>query len=129
MSACRWCARKHGDRHLCDPAKRILDAMYAKGMEGNMPSIEFPEPVMGAAAMFGQGTVLVGQLVVYGATVPVAGVARPALIFSGTDGEGRELPKWIYPGDDDAMEAAAGLVSDMADMAVRGAAKRRQDPT
>lgn len=125
MKPCRWCARKHGENHLCQPAKDILNAMYARGMEGNMPSIEFPEPIPGAAGMLGEGTVLVEQLVVYAAMVPVVGVTRPALIFTGCDASGAELPKWVHPGDDDAMNRTVTLVSDMAAMAIRRAAQHR----
>lgn len=72
---CRYCDERHGDLLLCAPAKRVLDALYAQGQRFDMPTVEFPEPVNHADA-FGEGTVLVAQVVVKAATVPVAGVPR-----------------------------------------------------
>lgn len=123
---CHWCAEQHGDLLLCAPAKRILDALYARGMELNMPTIEFPEPVHGAG-MFGDGTVLVSQLVVKAAVVPVAGVHQPTLIFTGLDAGRRPLPSWVVPADEEGIGAVVKLVSDTGDMAVRGARKARRE--
>lgn len=46
---CRYCVQEHEPRWLCDPAKRVLDAMIdamiERGMSMNMPTLEFPEPI------------------------------------------------------------------------------------
>lgn len=119
---CYWCEGQHGDLLLCAPAKHILDELYKQGTRHKMPTVEFSEPVHGAA-MFGEGSVLLAQLVVKAAIVPVAGVERPTLIFTGLDAEEKPLPSWIYPGSPEDIREAVKLVSDTADMAIR-AAKR-----
>lgn len=125
---CPWCDAQHDDLLLCPPAKAVLDALYAAGTRYNMPTVEFSAPIHGAG-MFGEGTVLLAQLVVKGATVPVAGIPRPALIFTGRDAQDRTLPSWIYPGAAADITAAARLVADMADMAIRAArTQAREDP-
>lgn len=123
---CPWCEQDHGDLLLCKPAKQILDAIYAQGSQFKMPTIEFDAPVPGAAAMFGEGTVLLSQLVVKAAIVPVAGVPRPTLIFTGLDGEHGTLPSWIYPGSPADIREAVQLVADTADMAIRAAERERK---
>ena len=119
---CHWCDGQHGDLLLCAPAKRILDELYKQGTRHKMPTVEFSEPIHGAA-MFGEGTVLLAQFVVKAATVPVAGVPRPTLIFTGRDAQESPLPSWIYPGTPNDIREAVKLVADTADMAIR-AAKR-----
>lgn len=126
---CRWCGATHGDLLLCDGARNLLNALYARGMELNMPTIEFDEPVQGSAGMLGEGTVLVAQLVVKAATVPVAGTHHPALILTGLDAEHRALPSWVYPADAEGIRAAVKLVSDTGDMAIRAARKAQQNTT
>lgn len=124
---CRYCEQTHKPRFLCDPAKKILDALMARGMSFNMPTIEFPEAL--PAREVGMGLTaqdsIVGQLVVQAATVPVADVVRPALLFTGRDVYGKTLPRWCYPADNTGMNDAANLVSRMAEMAVRRAAEAR----
>lgn len=73
--------------------------------------------------MFGEGTTLMRQLVVKATVIPVAGVPRPALVFTGIDVEGRTLPSWIYPGDVEDIRKARRLVRDVSEMAIRGARK------
>lgn len=124
LISCRYCEAEHGDLLLCAPAKRVLDALYARGQRFDMPTIEFPEPIAGAD-MLGEDTVLVQQLVVMGATVPVADVPRPALIFTGRAMGNRVLPKWVYPGSPEEIRKASQLVADMADMSIKAAKDRR----
>lgn len=126
--ACPYCEQHHRPRYLCDPAKATLDALIARGMSFNMPTIEFPDPVQAdeIGLGIGPGVVLLRQLVVYGATMPAAGIARPAVIFSGRASDGAELPKWLYAGRDDDMARLSKLVSDMTALAVRSAAEARQ---
>jgi len=128
MISCRYCEQHHGDLLLCAPAKRVLDALHAQGQRFNMPTIEFPEPVS-HADMFGEDTVLVAQLVVKAAMVPVAGVTRPVLIFTGRDMDGRSLPQWLYPGAPDDIRRAVKLVADTAEMAIRRASEQARSAT
>lgn len=102
----------------------MLDALLAQGQRFDMPTIEFDEPVPGAAGMLGTDTVLVRQLVVKAALIPVAGTPRPALVFTGLDAEGRTLPSWFYPGDTRDIQRARQLVCAMADLAIRTARKQ-----
>lgn len=124
---CRLCERSHKPRYLCDPAKQVLDALYERGMSFNMPSLEFPEPVPASeiGMALGPGDTLLRQVVVQAATVPFAGVARSAVIFTGRDMQGQPLPRWIYPGDAEDMARLAGLVREMTDLATRAAAQAR----
>lgn len=124
---CRYCEHRHKPRLLCDPAKQVLDAMYARGQSFNMPTVELVDPIPAADMGLGldPGDVLIRQLVVQAATVPVAGVLRAALIFTGRGMQGGTLPKWVYLGDADDMARTKALVCDMADLAVRGAAEGR----
>lgn len=126
---CRFCTGRHRSRFLCDPAKRVLDALIQRGMSFNMPTIEFPDPVQ-MDWQTGQGgepaDVMVQQIVVQAAMTPVVGIARPALVFTGRDAAGSVLPRWIYPGDDADITAVGKLVTEMAEIAVRGAAKVRR---
>lgn len=130
MRACPWCSRIHSAEHLCRPAKRILDALYARGMSGNMPTIEFPAPIpaeqLGAAFGLGPDTRLVSQLVVQAAVVPAAGVPWPALILTGRDTDARPLPKWLYACEDEGMDRIVALVGDMASLATRTARQQRE---
>jgi len=118
---CRWCRTNHRGDLLCSSAKKILNALYARGMEGDMPTIQFPEPL--EPDRLGLGLTaddrLVSQLVVNAASVTVADAPHPALIFTGRDPYGRTLPRWFYVGDDREMVRLVALVSDMADMAIR----------
>lgn len=121
---CRWCTKVHSVRLMCGPARKILDALYARGMEGNMPTIEFPEPIRDAAVQLGLNPDdrLMSQVVIKAATVPLAGIARPALIVTGRDVYGQVLPQWMYAGDPDEIGRLVQLVTDTAGMATRAAA-------
>jgi hypothetical protein len=129
LAGCRYCDQPHDDRFLCDPAKRFLDAVTARGQRFDMPTIEFPEePILGAD-IFGAGTVLMAQVVVMAAVVPVAGTPRPVLIFTGTDAEGEPLPRWLYPGAASEIRRVVRLVSDMGELAIRTARKQAGAPS
>lgn len=117
---CRYCASQHGDLLLCQPARRVLDALVAQGQRFDMPTVEFPEPITGPGA-FGDGTVIVAQVVVKAGVTPVAGVNRPVLIFTGRDIAGNVLPEWIHPGDAEGLRKVSRLVNDMTEMAIRRA--------
>lgn len=125
VAKCRWCTRMHGTTHLCAPAKEILDALYAKGRAGDMPTIEFDDPIWidhtNASLGLGPDDRLVAQVVIKAITVPVAGVKRAGLIFTGREPSGRVLPNWLYAGDDDELANLVKLVADTADMAIRAA--------
>lgn len=124
---CRYCDQRHKPRYLCDPAKKVLDALYARGQSFNMPDVEFPEPL--PMERLGMGLTaddqLVSQLVVQAATLPVAGVTRPMLIFTGRSAHGRTLPRWLYSGEDADMTNMVDLVTRMTGLAVRTAAAAR----
>lgn len=124
---CRYCEQRHDPDRMCAPARRILDAMLARGMSFNMPTIEFPEALPADELGLGMrpGDALAVQLVVQAATVSLAGVARPLLIFTGRSAHGGELPRWFYAGDADDMERLRALINEMTEMAVRAAAEGR----
>jgi hypothetical protein len=120
MRECRYCTQTHGTLLLCDPAKRVLDALADQGMRFDMPTLEFPEPVTRADA-FGGGTVLCAQLVAKAGITPVAGVRRPALILTGRDIDMNVLPEWILVGEGRDLRTFSELVGDMTEMAIRRA--------
>ena len=124
---CRYCETEHDEALLCAPARMVLDALYAQGQRFDMPTIEFPEPVNHADA-FGEDTVLVAQVVVMAATVPVAGVPRPVLIFTGQDIDGQVLPRWLYAASPPEMKKVIKLVSDMGTLAISTARKQMGTP-
>jgi hypothetical protein len=113
---------------MCDPARQILLALYARGANFDLPTIEFPAPI--PAAQVGLGLApqdrVVHQLVVQGVVVPVAGVAFAGIVLTGRDMDGRQLPKWLIAHDDDGMRRSAALVVEMTEMAVRRAADERR---
>jgi len=123
ITECRYCEQPHEPALLCDPAKRVLDALYAQGQRFDMPTIEFPEPINHADA-FGPDTVLVAQVVVKAAVIPVAGMVQPVLIFTGRDSDGEVLPQWLYCASASEVRKVVKLVADMGDLAIRTA--RRQ---
>lgn len=122
MSAtdCRYCEHVHEPAFLCDPARHVLDALYAQGQRFDMPTVEFPEPVSHADA-FGADTVLVAQVVVKAGLIPVAGVTRPVLVFTGRDSGGKTLPQWLYCAAPGEIRKVVKLVADMGEMAIRRA--------
>ena len=120
VTECRYCEQQHGPAVLCEPARRVLDALYAQGMRFDMPTVEFPEPINGADA-FGPDTVLVAQVVVKAGIIPVAGVTRPVLVFTGRDSDGKVLPQWLYVASAGEIRKVVKLVADMGEMAIRRA--------
>ncbi len=121
---CLYCTGEHEPRWLCSPAKQVLDTLIARGMEMNMPTLVFPEPIpMDQQEGLGQVDALVAQLVVMGATIEVAGMARPALMFTGLTAHGDRIPRYLYAGDVGDIRRAVKLVSDMAGLAIRNAAQ------
>jgi hypothetical protein len=130
---CRWCTRGHPARFICPPAKRILDALYARGMDGNMPTIEFPAPIpaeqLGAQFGLGGDSRFLRSTVVQAGTVDAAGVMRPLLILTGIDTDDQPVPKYVYAGTDEEVTRFAKLVADMTDLAIRTAAKANEGRT
>ena len=120
LTDCRYCEREHDPELLCDPARKVLDALLARGQRFDMPTVEFPEPI-DHADMFGADTVLVAGIVVKAAVTEVAGTPHPVLIFTGTDSDGRTLPNWLYCASPRDMKRVMQLVSDMGTMAIRRA--------
>lgn len=123
---CGYCRQRHMPRFLCDPAKAYLDAVQARGESFSLPTIELSEPVPPLGYGQDAGDTLVRQLVVQGALITAAGAAHPALILTGQGISGR-LPQWTYVAGDDELRAAARLVHDMVEMAIRRADATNQE--
>jgi hypothetical protein len=124
---CRWCEERHRPRYLCNAAGKTLDALYQRGARGNMPELELSDPI--PAEQLGLGLSpddrLVSQLVVQAASVQAAGIPRPAVILTGVDPYGKQLPKWLYAGTDEDMNRLLGLITNMVRLAMRRAAEQR----
>ena len=117
---CRYCEQNHDPALLCDPARKVLDALAERGQRFDMPTVEFPEAINHADA-FGENTVLVAGIVVKAAVTEVAGIPQPVLIFTGTDVDGGTLPNWLYVASARDMKRIMALVSEMGTMAIRRA--------
>jgi hypothetical protein len=120
ITICRYCEQTHDRDLLCDPARRVLDALLERGQRFNMPTVEFPEAI-NHADVFGDDTVLVAGVVVKAAVTEVAGTPQPVLIFTGNDIDGRPLPNWLYVASPPDMKRVMKLVTDMGTMAIRRA--------
>ena len=117
---CPYCEREHEPRWLCDPARRVLDALAERGQRFDMPTVEFPEAVNHADA-FREDSVLVAGVVVKAGVTEVAGMPQPVLIFTGTDIDGRPLPNWLYIASPPGIKRVMNLVTEMGTMAIRRA--------
>jgi len=118
---CRYCTYLHAADKLCDPARHVLDALLARGMSFDMPTLEFPDALPAEELGLG-GYTLIQQLVVEAGILPDSGgVTRPALIFTGLDIYGNRLVPLLYVGDDEMIGNIVRLVADMAEMAIRRA--------
>lgn len=122
---CRFCEDTHRPRYLCNPAKRILEALLERGMSFNLPTIEFPEPLSGVEQQLGlnPGDKLLVQFVVKAALIPFAGIVKPGLIFTGRTPAGEVVPQWLYAGGDEDLRGLAKLVADITEMAIGRAAE------
>lgn len=114
---CPFCRERHMPRFLCDPANAVLLALKERAASFDLPPMELPEPVPAAALGLDPGDRLLRQLVVNAATVDVAGVRQPVLVFTGRDGQG-PLPRWYFAAEDEKLLATAGLVDQMARLAI-----------
>ncbi len=117
---CRYCEQNHDPDLLCDPARKVLDALAERGQRFDMPTVEFPEAINHADA-FGEDSVLVAGMVVKAAVTEVAGMPQPVLVFTGTDIDGQPLPNWLYVASPPDMKRVMKLVTDMGTMAIRRA--------
>lgn len=120
LAECRYCEQAHGPRVLCDPARKVLDALVERGQRFDMPTVEFPEAINHADA-FGENSVIVAGMVVKAAVTEVAGMPQPVLIFTGTDMDGKTLPNWLYIASPPDLKRVMKLVTDMGTMAIRRA--------
>ena len=120
ITECRYCEREHEAALLCDPARKVLDALLERGQRFDMPTVEFPEAINHADA-FGENSVLVAGVVVKAAVTEVAGIPQPVLIFTGTDIDGEALPNWLYVASPPDMKRVMQLVTEMGTMAIRRA--------
>ena len=116
---CPWCERAHDDRYLCDTARLVLDGVRARADELRLPTTELSKPVWGTA----DGLVLLRQIIVRAAVIPIGGIDRPALIFTGQDQGGRQLDRWAYVGTKKQVHETVKLVSDMGQLAIRRAGR------
>lgn len=122
QQTCVWCRGRHGRRFLCDSAMAVLDRALERGREGTMPTLVLDEPI--PLVPDPAADTLVGQLVVQAGVIPGPGVYHPAVVLTGRDAEGHQLPKWIYVADDDNLRRAAPLVHEMTELAIRRADER-----
>lgn len=129
---CRWCQQRHDPRWVCDAAKRLLDALHAKGAELTMPDVTFPEPIPGHEYGLGlddaAGDRLCKQIVVQGAVVTLNDVAYPALVYTGLDSYDRRLPSWTFGGDPVDLDNHVQLVKRMTALAIRTAREQNRRP-
>ncbi|MFZ0173755.1 MAG: hypothetical protein WAL04_18880 [Acidimicrobiales bacterium] len=120
ITECRYCEQAHEPTLLCEPARKVLDALLERGQRFDMPTVEFPEAINHADA-FGEDSVLVAGVVVKAAVTEVAGTPQPVLIFTGTDIDGKALPNWLYVASAPDMKRVMKLVTEMGTMAIRRA--------
>lgn len=128
MVHCRFCTERHRPRYLCDPASRVLKALHERGMEFNMPTLDFPEPLPGRDLGLGlnPGDQLMQQVVVMAGTGEVAGVPQPIVVLTGRDHTGAPLPRWMYIADEQDMASFRELITSRIDLAVATARKQRR---
>lgn len=117
---CPWCRESHGRRFLCDAAAAILGDSMQRGRSGTLPAIEMDQPL--PMTPDPDADVIVAQLVVKAGMVPgPGGVIHPVLVFTGLDADRRVLPQWVYLAGNEELRAAAPLVQEMAELAIRRA--------
>lgn len=125
--ACPYCEQAHGPEVLCPPARRVLDALHARGLAFTGVHVNLPEPVSRAEALGLQPQdSIAGVLSVTAGTVEISpGIHRPLLALSGITWDGTPLPRWMYAADDDGMQRLVHLVATQARGAVERAALKR----
>jgi hypothetical protein len=120
LPQCPYCTERHGPRHMCDAISMMLEAMAKRASDLGVTPQELPRDDIEAG--MGEGTVLIRQLLIEAAVTEVLGVKRPVLIFSGQDSAGSELPRWLYPAENEtAVRRAVLMFSDVAEMAIEAA--------
>ena len=118
---CVWCELSHPTDYLCEPAGAVLGAIIADKQRNDIPTEMYDQPrIEGVPG----DTVLCSQLVVKGALVDVAGVRRAAVMFTGRDVAGAQLPTWLYAGADADVQRIGEVTQTMTSGAVR--ARRRE---
>ena len=120
LAECRYCEQVHGPRILCDPARRVLDALIERGQRFDMPVVEFPDPI-DHSDMFGADTVLVAGLVVKAALNPVAGHHPAPYRSSPARTDAGRSRTWLYCASPRDMKRVMQLVTEMGTMAIRRA--------
>jgi hypothetical protein len=109
---CDFCSSTHMPRFLCDQAQGMLQAMAAKARARDIPITEFAQPVDTAI------DTILSQFTVMAGTIPIGDSTFPALVFTGQDAHGKDLPKWTYAGSPEQVLHAAQLVTSRALRAV-----------
>lgn len=126
MIRCPYCEQDHDGRYLCDVAKVMLDHIQNLARTHDVAQREYDEPSL----LKGErpGDALVRQFMVMAALVPVTGVLRGALVFTGETASGTPLPRWLFIGSDQEIRGVVKLVEDNANLAIRRAVlARRQE--
>jgi len=121
---CVWCRDRHGRRFLCDGARTVLDNVIERAKARSQPAVVYDESV--DMVPDPNADALVGTVLVKAGMYPGPGVQHPALVITGRDAEGRQLPNWIYVADDVTLRALPPLVSRMVDLAIEQADERNR---
>lgn len=107
-------------RLLCDPAAAILQGMADRARQMDMPALEFANAPIAQTV-----DVIMRQLVVMGATIPLSdapGAAQaPAVVITGLDQHGNQLPRWTYSSTRPSVERAREVFNRQIDLALRAA--------
>ncbi len=118
---CVHCRRRHTDRYLCDPARMLLDGMIERGRGYDMPTVTFEGAPIEDTNIGGPGDVLIAQLVIKAAVIPVEGVNHPAVVLTGRAADGSVMPQWVHANTDGQLRASVNLLRDMTELAIRQA--------
>ena len=81
LAACPWCRTRLGDLLMCPPAKRVLDALAARGQASGSNGHAAPVHVTGT---HDPDSILLGRLSISGAMIPGDDGQVPALVFTGS---------------------------------------------
>jgi hypothetical protein len=119
-----WCRDRHGRRFLCDGAKAVLDNAIERAKARTQPAVAYNEQV--ELVPDPAADAMVGTVLIKAGLYPGPGVQHPALVITGRDTEGRQLPNWIYVADDATLRALPPMVNRMVDLAIAQADKKNR---
>lgn len=121
---CPWCEGEHAEDYLCPPAKAVLDLQIELARTHDVAQREYPTPVGLKGSR--PGDAILRQFLVQAGVVPVAGVPRALLVFTGEDANGSPLPRWVFMGGDQEIRGVVKLVEDNANLAISRAVQQRR---